>query len=334
VQSGEEYRKPAYDFQRAPYQYYNVSYLENVLLVDPFRAELGKASPEDLTLRVRTNALTMLTGLGETVSAPATWWRRLLNDLALSREARSRARDVVPMTLAALSWLVLAGVALLAYRQEWLLTLYVGASIGLISLTPWPAQFDRYFVPITPFLALALLRLLSELTTAPGGARRRHLRILTQVGGGLVVTLMLAIQTYTVFKAYREFHGLATFYDASGTQINYRLFYYDAPWRSFETSLRWLEERLGESDVVVTSAPHLAYLRTGVRAVLPPFEPDTTEAQRLLDSVPVRYVIVDDLPFSDMSKRYADPLVRAHPELWTLVYAAPDSELRIYERAS
>ena len=43
VRASDEYRRPAYSYQRAPYQYYNVSYAENVLLIDPFRPELGTA---------------------------------------------------------------------------------------------------------------------------------------------------------------------------------------------------------------------------------------------------------------------------------------------------
>ena len=42
VRASDEYRRPAYSYQRAPYQYYNVSYAENVLLIDPFRPELGR----------------------------------------------------------------------------------------------------------------------------------------------------------------------------------------------------------------------------------------------------------------------------------------------------
>ena len=36
VQASPEYAHPAYAYQRAPYQYYNVSYLENLRYVDPF----------------------------------------------------------------------------------------------------------------------------------------------------------------------------------------------------------------------------------------------------------------------------------------------------------
>ena len=46
VRASDEYRRPAYNYQRAPYQYYNVSYAENVLLIDPFRPELGRLNRE------------------------------------------------------------------------------------------------------------------------------------------------------------------------------------------------------------------------------------------------------------------------------------------------
>ena len=46
VRASDEYRRPAYSYQRAPYQYYNVSYAENVLLIDPFRPELGRLDRE------------------------------------------------------------------------------------------------------------------------------------------------------------------------------------------------------------------------------------------------------------------------------------------------
>src|SRR5438477_393081 len=48
VRAGQEYAHPAYAYQRAPYQYYNVSYTENIGLIDPFRPELGRISPASL----------------------------------------------------------------------------------------------------------------------------------------------------------------------------------------------------------------------------------------------------------------------------------------------
>ena len=68
--------------------------------------------------------------------------------------------------------------------------------------------------------------------------------------------------------------------------------------------------------------------------MLPPFEPDVAEAERLLDSVPVAYLVIDELDFLDVSRRYGAPVVAAYPERWTLVYEAPEGGSRIYRRAA
>src|SRR5262249_52021945 len=41
VEGSQGYQHPAYAYQRAPYQFYNVSYSRNVAYVDPFRPNLG-----------------------------------------------------------------------------------------------------------------------------------------------------------------------------------------------------------------------------------------------------------------------------------------------------
>ena len=64
---------------------------------------------------------------------------------------------------------------------------------------------------------------------------------------------------------------------------------------------------------------------------MPPLEADVAEAERLLDSVPVDYVLVDALAFVDMSRRYAQPVVTAFPERWRPVFRAGE-DLVIYQR--
>ena len=85
--------------------------------------------------------------------------------------------------------------------------------------------------------------------------------------------------------------------------------------------------------VVATSTPHLAYLRTGMPAIMPPYEADPAKAADLLARVPVSYLVVDQLSFLDVSRRYAAPVARAAAAEWPLVYAPSDSGPRIYRRA-
>ena len=54
--------------------------------------------------------------------------------------------------------------------------------------------------------------------------------------------------------------------------------------RSF---FEWIRRNAPTTAVIATTVPHLAYLRTGRKAVLPPFERDPDTANHLLDQVPV-----------------------------------------------
>jgi hypothetical protein len=111
-----------------------------------------------------------------------------------------------------------------------------------------------------------------------------------------------------------------------------KLFYIASDWVHWAQATKWIGEHSANDDVVATSAPHLLYLRTGRKSVLPPMEHDPAQALRQMDSVPVRYLIVGDFRFLDIDLRYADPVVRDHPAAWKLVFTAADGLTRVYER--
>jgi len=64
--------------------------------------------------------------------------------------------------------------------------------------------------------------------------------------------------------------------------------------------------------------------------VMPPMAHDPAEARRLLDTLPVRWVIVDELKFLDISERYARPAVEGETKDWRLVKTIGGA--RIYRR--
>ena len=89
--------------------------------------------------------------------------------------------------------------------------------------------------------------------------------------------------------------------------------------------------------VLAATDPEWAYLRTGLKSVIPPFELDARRAQGLLDGLPVRYLIVDEGHY----KKYTSRVVTNYPDRWRRVFVdsiraggiAPDGgTFEIYER--
>jgi hypothetical protein len=318
VTSDPEYEHPAYTYQREPYQYYNVSYVDNILLVDPFRPELGAVTPAVLAKRVAGNLALMPTSLGEGVTAGKTFWTWLLGHVFPAPSWVA----MLPITL--VGWLVVAGGAVWFVRRQWFVPLYILASVVLICLTPWPGQFTRYLTPLTPLFAVALLLGL----TAFRGFARKHWSVAGQRGSwaaaGLVLGLVLGTEAVTTLHAfkYRHEHGTA----------QRRLFFYDEKWAAFDAALAWLRQHAEPGAVLATSAPHWAYLETSLHAVMLPMEADRDKAEQLMESVPATYVLVDELEFLDVARRYAAPAVRGHPDRWRLVFCVPNTNTCVYQR--
>jgi hypothetical protein len=325
VTEGDAYRHPAYPYQRAPYQFYNVPYAQSLVLRDLSAPELGRASAGGLARRFLGNLLRMPRAVGEALSAPEAYWGWAASVVS----GGLRGVPVLPALLA-LGGLSLAGLAVLAARRQWLVPTYAAVSLALTCLTPWPEQFWRYLMPLAPVLALALF---VPLVACQDWLRRRIGRPWgTACSVPAVAAAVLAVQLFTLAVHYRRFHNDVPYRDAAGNERAYRLINYDADWRAFDAALDRLRERAGGRGVIATSVPHAAHLRTGLKAVLPPMEASPEEAQRLLDSVPVTYLVVEGAALPGFGRRYAAPVVERHPERWRLIDAVPGTGLRIYER--
>jgi hypothetical protein len=331
VKSSSEYQRPSYAYQRADYQFYNVGYFENMQYVDPFRPELGRISRADFARRIGNNVRLIPLSIGEAVSEHKGWWRGQLGKWNLKAPALALPEWLADAALVALSLPVAAGFILLAIRGYRLIVLYTAGSVLLIALTPWPVQFSRYLIPLTPFLALGLMYLITDLAGRSAGASSRRRRWASMAFAALLGFIVLQ-QTYTVYTSYTRHHEPAVYTDAAGRRHDYRLFFYDRTWRLHDDAIDWLAGRAKAGEVVATSTPHWVYLKTGLPAVMPPYEADPQEAERLLNAVPVTYLIVDNLSFLDVGRRYTLPVIKGWPERWSLIYFANDTGPRIYRR--
>jgi hypothetical protein len=332
VRGSYEYAHPAYEYQRAPYQYYNVSYAENVLLANPFRPELGPMNAGTLTVRVIANLPSMLVAVGETVSTRKGYWLRLLNP----PQKRLLGRIVIPegvvfVPILMLAALVMIGLVVLVRRDAWMLMFVVLASLGLTCTTPWPAQFARYLAGVAPFLTICALLGFSQIRAAlPDRGFGITASRITVTG---LLALAFVMQAFVVAKIFRQrWSKEARPVGARSGQKDSPLFFHDRTWQAWEETAAWVSAHAPSNVIVATSAPHFFYLRTGVRAILPPMEVDPERARRLLETVPVSYVIIDELDFVDVSRRYARPAVEGDPTHWQVVHSIDGT--KTYARGS
>jgi len=135
---------------------------------------------------------------------------------------------------------------------------------------------------------------------------------------------VLAVVTHRPAVEARELHPKhhqQVSYVRNGRQVSYRLFYYGSGAVGLDAALDWLDGRAGPDDVLVTSDPQWAYLRTGpasCAAALRARGPRRPAADRQrARQVPDRV----DRP--DGYKRFTEQLLAANPQAWRQVWTGP-----------
>jgi hypothetical protein len=329
VEWSPAYAQPAYAYQRADYLFYNVSYARNVSLRDPMKPEEGKASVLDITHRLLANLRQIPTSLGGAASARAHYWQRMRELPVVGRVIPGRVSLYAP---ALIGVIVLIGIATLIRGEARLIGLYVLLTILGICLTPWPQQWARYWSPAMPFLMLALACGLTTLAAwserLPSPARR-----MSHAARIALIATILVVEAVSIVRIYAHYRFPATFRDRDGHAVTQDLFFYSQTYQALDAGLDWLASQARPDDVVAASMPQWAYLRTGLKSVMPPFETDPVRTQALLDSVPIRFVVVDGTDVN-FTREYTLPSLVSAPDRWTLVYSNPSGGLEIYQRRS
>ena len=167
------------------------------------------------------------------------------------------------------------------------------------------------------------------------GERGATPRRIGRLAAATIVVGILAQEAHTLRKSFRMLYHPAVWAEADGRQGTYPLLAYDRPWRLHDEALAWLRRHAQPGEILATSTPHWAYLKTGLRTVGPPWEQDPGIAQRLLESVPVDYLVIDNIQAdenAEVARRYSVPIVRAFPDKWRLIYSSGDSGSSVYRR--
>src|ERR1700720_1653002 len=118
VEDSYEYHHPTYAYQRADYQYHNVSYAKNLALLDQIAPEKGKATPAYVAKRFARNLIVMPATFGECVTSPRPYWEWQASWIYRKAKVGNLAVVARPV-LVALGLLVVAGLGVLAWRGQW-----------------------------------------------------------------------------------------------------------------------------------------------------------------------------------------------------------------------
>jgi hypothetical protein len=331
VETAAEYKLPAYAYQRANYLYYNVSYSKNIAYIDPYRPELGIASRADLIHRVTSNVTAMPGVIGEAVTSYRNFWIGQSTALNMRTRVRLIAPAAVDALLIGFGCIVLCGMVILAIRREWFIVLYLAGTVIAVCTTPWSQQHVRYMSPSLPVLFPAFFTavvMVHRQRTTRGAAVWRAAGVAVVA----VVALMIGEQVVTYYQAHTKYLLGSDITDRSGRPVIYRQLFYYPENVGMDECITWIAHHAQTSDVVAASMAHWVYLRTGLKAVMPPLELDGALSTRLLDSVPVRYIILETPSF--YASKYVANAVQGHPGEWRQVYAATTEDVRVYERIS
>ena len=336
VTHSDEYHHLAYSYQRAAYNYPNVTYGENSRLIAPFQPELGRIRTNDVGKRLARNVVAVPIALGESAVIPSWFFpflsRGLRNlHLATYHQWSQLLSASLYVGLFAVGLLGLIGAILIANSRRWFVSLYFAVTLGLVIMTPWEDQFWRYLASMTPlsliFVFVTISALRSRLDSVDSAWRKT-------AGVALAIVPVVAILLVQVAVAVHLLRsmGPVSYYDTAGRERVFKLIDYPSEWHALDPAFEWIRQNAAPNAVIATTVPHLAYLRTGHKAVLPPFERDEQTANLMLAEVPVSYIVIDRFGQPGISERYAAPAVAERPENWQLVFTAPDHETRVYAR--
>ncbi len=320
VETSAEYQHPAYAYQRADYMFYNVSYAKNVSLNDPFDPSLGYATIGDRVGRFFSNVFVVPRYIGESVSSMKRVWEAEREEISRWAGMDVGPPWIVDIPLYALGYVVLFGIVVLTLNGQRLIPLFALASVLLVCLTPWPEQFNRYLGSTVPLLSLSLCTAIAwGLNQSRQYPLERWGGVIRVVVGSIVVGICLQ-QIATTVAVYTKRHLEVRYHTRSGETIGHRWFFYMDSYRALDAGVDWLMVHAGSDDIIAVSMPQWVYLRTGNKAVMPPFESDPLIAQQLMESVPVTYLILDEGLAID-SQRFTKGVVEQFPERWKRVYS-------------
>lgn len=296
------------------------TYVEQLLMRDPYEQAAGRVGLAELLARGPANARSYLSDLAPNLLPDAVAWLE-----RLPQAARSPAAWLLDLVLAGL----VVGGALGQWRRgSRLLEVYAG--LTLVFYLVWPWHYLRFIVPIWPFLLFYLaaaleaiaVRLASRAVIRPGMASRS---LATLLLAGAVAVLLLAglrqdLRTARYYRERRNLPTLSAFYGSI-----------DREWGNYFAAAEWLDAHAAADAVVMARKLFLLYPVLSERPTVGyPLTRDTAVLPAELDRYGTDYIIEDAFSEDDTAERFLQPALAANPERVELVYSTEAPMVRVW----
>ena len=137
LEHSDAYRRPAYSYQRAPYNIYNVTYSSLATLRDHRHPHLGEATGSERVIRIFRNAAMLPIAFGGSVSARRAIWEAQMERIKASGRVRHFLPwAAIPVAMGVLGVLVLLGFARQAYEGEVVVPVALLVYAGTVCVMP------------------------------------------------------------------------------------------------------------------------------------------------------------------------------------------------------
>jgi hypothetical protein len=190
----------------------------------------------------------------------------------------------------------------------------------MLAATPWRAQSWRYAYPLLPLLTIGFL------VTCDAWFKRVPKGVQWVVCSG-----PLALQLVFLLAGLKWYSQSVT-WDTQAANSHFRALFYDDKWKSLDWTVECMRREGIAPHRLVASHPAWIYLRTGLTTIMPPFLANTEEAQELLQSAKVDYVLIDKVDGGAFTFRYLGEALR--PREWEQLCRAPSGDAFLYRRRS
>jgi branched-subunit amino acid transport protein AzlD len=280
-------------------------YETQVIMINPYRPEMGKAGVKDFIERIGKNTDRYLSREIPSAVVPS---------LVISYEKE------VPKWLYAVGILsLLLAIAGMLYlkKYRWFILAYFIGLAGILALWPDVWFSTRFMMPFIPFLLLFIIFAMVK------GVERIP-KFPKNYAPWTALLLLFFLNYYLKFDKAPDFENQETAYPLERANIESNNGY-NPNWKNYFDVAEWAKKNLPENSIVACRKPLLFHYFSGASTDYYPYDEDVDLFIENLAKTKAQYVVVDQLGFTSTS-RYLVPAIQKKENLFEVIYATEEPQ--------